>query len=60
MRDVDLRIMQVPEDAADGCVVIVPRPPKSWACDRCFTRNNAHDLNCQYCAEWRPDVCGED
>ena len=50
----DMRAQHYPEDAAEGCEVFVPDPPKNWRCE-CGTQNPASDLNCVYCGLGRDD-----
>ena len=56
--ETEYRILQIPEDAADGAELIVPVPPKTWYCysDVCGrTVNEGTWLNCQYCGAARDD-----
>jgi len=65
------RMLVVPEDADDECVVWVPEcEPESTECDiseswpewtcECGSHMDGHRLNCLYCGAWREDVdqCG--
>ena len=46
----------VPEDAAEGVTLIVPRPKTEWHCLRCGTRNTGIRKACAMCGQPRETV----
>lgn len=60
------RILDVPEDAADGCRLIAPEPIEAtevdiseswpdWHCE-CGTLNAGREFACGYCGTVREDI----
>ena len=50
------RMLRVPEDAADGSILLCRVPPTPWRCGDDHQRNKPHWLNCVFCGKHREDV----
>lgn len=54
--DTGIRVRRVPEDAAEGSILVVPEPTKPWVCSEDQQLNDSSRRNCVYCGRWREDV----